>query len=48
VHSFHLWLNYVLKFAIATLQPQIVIPAAPPKPDGSGHEIKRTAGVTLK
>jgi len=36
----------VIKFAIAALQPQIVALAMPPKPDGSGHEIKRTAGRT--
>ncbi|MBB6239551.1 hypothetical protein HDC90_004204 [Pedobacter sp. AK013] len=36
----------VLKSAVGTLHPQIGASAAPFKPDGSGHAVKRTAGIT--
>jgi len=38
----------IFKFALAALQPRIVTPALPPKPDVSGHEIKRDSGANSR
>jgi len=33
------------KLSFAALQPQILVQAVPPKPNGSGHAVKRTVGL---